>query len=286
MADIIKMRAGFHVSIAGGLVQAVGRAAELGCTTMQIFSHSPRAWKLIDITAPDAEEFRKARRKARISPLVVHTSYLINLASGDNSLYEKSIDALRAEMARAGIIGADYVVTHMGSASGSPPAAAMDRVSRALASALHGMDAFPALLLENTAGERGDVGFKFEDIARVIADSGLGGLGVTFDTCHGFGAGYDFRSKGGLDATLKDMDNTFGLERLRLIHLNDSKHPLGSRRDRHEDIGKGEIGMAAFRNIINHPKLRDLSFIMETPKSSPEDDLRNMSVLMKLRLKR
>ena len=274
--------AGFHVSVAGGLVNAVPRAVEVGCTTMQIFTHSPRAWKFSDISQAAALEFMHARKNSGISPLFVHTSYLINLAAKDDTLYRRSIDALRTELLRADRIGAEYVVTHLGSASGSEPSEAMDRVSRALASAVDGLDVKTSLLLENTAGERGDVGYRFEDIADIIAGSGLSRLGVAFDTCHGFGAGYDIKTSKGLEAVLQEMEDTFGLSRLKLIHLNDSKHPIGSRRDRHEDIGGGEIGMAAFRLIINHPKLREIPFIMETPKASPADDLRNMAVFKKL----
>jgi len=277
------MLAGFHVSIAGGMTLAVGRAKDLGCTTMQIFSHSPRAWKLTDIPGAEAASFRDARTSSGISPVFVHTSYLINLASDRPELYTKSIDALRMEMLRADALGAEYVVTHLGSASGSTQEDAKARVSEALIRALDGLRVDTRLLLENTAGERGDVGYQLEDIASIISTSGVDGVGVTLDTCHSFGAGYDIKSAKGLEGFVKLVDSTFGLERLKLIHLNDSKHPLGSRRDRHEDIGKGEIGRTAFRRLINHPKLRDIPFIMETPKSSPEDDIRNMATLISLR---
>jgi deoxyribonuclease-4 len=281
MAD--RFLVGFHVSIAGGLPLAVERASELGCTAMQIFSHSPRSWALKDISPGEAAEFKKARKKARISPLFVHASYLINLASADGALLSRSIEALRTEMARAEMLGANYVVTHLGSASGSLPEEAVRRVAGALRETLEGLDTGVTLLLENTAGERGDVGSGFPDIARIMELSGLSGLGVTLDTCHAYGAGYDVRRKKGVEETLSIIDAAFGLSKVKLIHLNDSKHPLASRRDRHENIGMGEIGRAGFRLILNHPRLREIPFIMETPKASPDDDRRNMALVRKLR---
>ena len=278
-----KFTVGFHVSIAGGLALAVERAAELGCTAMQIFSHSPRSWALREIPAAEAAEFRKARKKSGIAPLFVHTSYLINLASPDDTLFARSVDALRTEMTRAGLLGAEYVVTHLGSASASDPEDAIRRVASALRLAFDGLPEGPMLLLENTAGERGDVGSDFHDVARIMELSELPGLGVTLDTCHAYGAGYDIRHKKGLEHTLDLADASFGLDRVRLVHLNDSKHPLGSRRDRHEDIGSGEIGKAGFRLILNNPRLRAVPFIMETPEASMDDDRRNMAVVRKLR---
>jgi len=277
------MLIGFHTSIAGGIPLSVERAKALGCTTMQIFSHSPRAWELRDIPREDAKAFRAARNKAGIAPVFVHTSYLINLASRDEALYMRSIGALRDELLRAEMLGAEYVVTHLGSASGHDPAESSSRVAYALSSALEGLSVQTTLLLENTAGERGDVGHKLSDIGDIIEMTGIERIGVAIDTCHSFGAGYDIKSAKGLEGFVKEMDDAFGLGRLRLVHLNDSKHPLGSNRDRHENIGKGEIGRAAIGRIINHPLLRDLPFVMETPKAAPDDDMVNMTLVKKLR---
>jgi len=279
------MRIGFHVSIAGGIPLSVGRAAELGCTTMQLFTHSPRSWALTDISREDAALFASNRINAGIAPVFVHTSYLINLASSKPELYGRSIDALRTEVLRADMIGAEYVVTHLGSASESGPAEALGRVSVAVARALDGLDTGTVLLLENTAGERGDVGWEFGDIGEIISRSGAQRIGVAMDTCHSFGAGYDLKTKSGLDDVVDQMDAAFGLHRLKLVHLNDSKHPLGSRRDRHESIGQGEIGRAAFRRILNHPRLRDIPFVMETPKAAPDDDIKNMALVREIRNK-
>jgi deoxyribonuclease-4 len=273
---------GFHVSIAGGISLSVKRALDVGCTTMQIFTHSPRMWKLADIPAAEAGAFRSLRQNSGISPVFVHTSYLINVATKDKDLYEKSIASLKAELARADLLGAEYVVTHLGSVSGDGVHGSERRIADALNKVFDGMDTRAMLLIENTAGERGDVGSSYDEIAGIIDLSGLDNLGVAVDTCHSWGAGYDLKHADGLDAAIGEMEKSFGLERLRLIHLNDSKYPLGSRRDRHQDIGRGEMGVEAFRLILNHPKLKGKPFVMETPKSSEEDDKRNMAVARSL----
>ena len=280
------MRIGFHVSIAGGIQLSVRRALDVGCNTMQIFSHSPRMWKMSDIPGAEAEAFKKARAESGISPVFVHTSYLINIASGSRELYKKSIAALRLELLRADEIGADCVVMHLGSATGPENTNPLPRVALALKRAFDGPEVKARLLLENTAGQRGNVGSRYEEVAEIIRLAGIDSLGVTVDTCHSFGAGYDFRTRKGLDDAIKAMEQTFGLGRVGLIHLNDSKFPLGSRRDRHEDIGKGFIGPDAFGRILNHPKLREKPFVMETPKDTPDDDRRNMAVAQALIKKR
>ena len=276
------MRIGFHVSIAGGISLSIKRALDVGCTTMQIFTHSPRAWSFPPISPAEAKEFKKARKTSGISPVFVHTSYLINLASPNDELFHKSVEALRAELLRADEIGAEYVVTHLGSASGSEKKEAVLRVAAGLRLVFNGLKTSSRLLLENTACERGDVGCSFEDIAEIIRLSELDGLGVTVDTCHSYGAGYDLKHKKGLEETIAIIDKSLGFNKVKLIHLNDSKHPLGSRKDRHEEIGLGELGEAAFKRILHHPMLRDIPFVMETPKSGPEDDIRNMAVAMRL----
>jgi deoxyribonuclease-4 len=273
---------GFHVSIAGGISLAVKRALDVGCTTMQIFTHSPRMWKLADIPEVEAEAFRSLREKSGIAPVFVHTSYLINVATTDRELYDKSVAALRSELLRADLLGAEYVVTHLGSVSGDGAHGATRRIADALKKVFDGMDSRAMLLIENTAGERGDVGSSYEEVAGIIDLSGLDNIGVTVDTCHSWGAGYDLSHGEGLDKAISVMEKSFGLEGLRLIHLNDSKYPLGSRRDRHQDIGQGEMGLGAFRLILNHPKLKGNPFIMETPKNAEEDDLRNMAVARSL----
>ena len=278
------MRIGFHVSIAGGIALSVKRALDFGCTTMQIFSHSPRMWAFPPINPEDAKAFREQRKASGIAPVFVHTSYLINLAATDNALFEKSIAALKEEMRRADILGAEYVVTHLGS-SGAPPKETVERVADGLRAAFNEERFKSMLLLENTACERGDAGCSFGEIGDIINKSGLTRIGVTLDTCHSYGAGYDLAHREGLEDTLSIIDGAIGLERLLLVHLNDSKHGLGSHRDRHQNIGMGMLGEDAFRLILNHPRLRDLPFVMETPKDTPDDDKRNMATVLRLREK-
>lgn len=249
---------------------------------MQIFSHSPRMWRLNDIPGQDAEAFRKSRAESGIAPVFVHTSYLINIATNDRELHDKSVEALKAELMRADLLGAEYVVTHLGSTSGDNARTVTRRVADALVKVSDGQEARAMLLIENTAGERGDVGSSYEEVSEIIRLSGLDNVGAAVDTCHSYGAGYDLKHREGLDEAIGAMEGSFGLSRLRLIHLNDSKYPLGSRRDRHQDIGQGEMGIEAFRMILNHPKLRGTPFIMETPKNTAEDDLRNMAVARSL----
>jgi len=277
------MLAGFHVSIAGGIDKSADRAARLGINTMQVFTHSPRSWHWSVITDELAEEFKRKRFEAGIAPVFAHTSYLINLASSDPGLYRKSIEALKEELRRADMLGIEYVVTHLGSASGSKREEAERRTAEAIMMTFDGLDVKPRLLLENTSGSRGDVGYCFGGIARIIDMSGVEGLGVVFDTCHALGSGYDIVTPVGLEATVGGMESTFGLDRLKLVHLNDSKKPLASHRDRHEHIGKGYIGRAAFGRIINHPRLRDVPFVMETPMDEPGDDVRNLRLVRRLR---
>ena len=195
------MRIGFHVSISGGFSLSVQRAFELGCTCMQIFSRNPRGWTVKPLDKNDISEFKKLREKWDIGPIFVHTNYLINLASSRPDLYERSIEQFVIDLERTEALGAEYLVTHLGSASGQEPQWMIERVSEALnmAMKLHPLKA--TVLLENTAGEKGDIGYELEQVRKVIAllnDSSH--VGMCYDTCHGFAAGYDIRTKNGVDA--------------------------------------------------------------------------------------
>lgn len=271
------MRLGFHVSISGGFALAVQRAYEIGCTTMQIFSRNPRGWTVKALDADDIAEFKRLREQWDIGPVFVHTNYLINLASPKPDLYEKSIEQFIVDLERTEHLGAEYLVTHLGSASGKEPDWMIERVASALnmAMKLHAPRAM--ILLENTAGERGDVGYTLGQVRQVIdllRDSTS--VGVCYDTCHGFAAGYDIRTVDGVDALAAELQETVGLDRLKGIHLNDCLRELGSHVDRHWHIGEGQIGEAGFRSFLNHPRFRDIPKIMETPKETDEDEVRNM----------
>lgn len=279
------MRLGVHVSIAGRLSQAVERAEALGCTAMQIFSRSPRGWAAPDMDASEVKRFRELRDKADIRPLAVHASYLINLASSQPSLFERSVAALAQELDRADLLGAEYLVVHVGSCGGESPETGVGRVVKALQQLWSGGSWSTPLLLENTAGEQGDVGSRLEELSEIL--NGLGGPdepGVCLDTCHLFAAGYDIRTKSGVEAVARAVRETLGTDRVRLIHANDSRKGLGCRVDRHQHIGQGGIGLEGFRAWVNHPAFRDIPMILETPKDSPTADPQNLEKIWSLRV--
>jgi deoxyribonuclease-4 len=277
------VRLGFHVSISGGFSLSVQRAFELGCTCMQIFSRNPRGWTVKPLDGDDIAEFKKLREKWDIAPVFVHTNYLINLASPRPDLYERSIEQFVIDLERTEALGAEYLVTHLGSASSKNEEWMIERVSDALnmAMKLHAPKA--TILLENTAGETGDVGYTLEQVQEVIArlnDSSH--VGICYDTCHGFAAGYDIRTKQGVDALAEKIDTTVGLKRLKGMHLNDCLRDFNSRVDRHWHIGEGKIGLDGFKVLLNHPTFKDIPKIMETPKETEEDDPRNMKTVKSL----
>ncbi len=277
------MRIGFHVSIAGGFSLAARRAYELGCTTMQIFSRNPRGWAVNPLKADDIAEFKKLREKWDIDPVFVHTNYLINLASYRPDLYERSIEQLVIDLERTEHLGADYLVTHLGSASSKNPDWMIDRVAEALNMTMKLHTPRAMVLLENTAGEAGDVGYSLEQVNEVISrlkDSAM--VGICYDTCHGFAAGYDIRTQKAVDALARKIDSTVGLKRLKGMHLNDCLRDLNSHVDRHWHIGEGKIGLDGFAMLLTHPAFRDVPKIMETPKETEEDDPRNMKTVKSL----
>jgi len=277
------MRLGFHVSISGGFALSVERAHELGCTCMQIFSRNPRGWTVKPLDKADIAEFKRLREQWDIGPVFVHTNYLINLASSKPDLYEKSIEQFVIDLERTEHLGAEYLVTHLGSASGQDAEWMIDRVSGAINMAMKLHPPKALILLENTAGEKGDVGYTLEQVQEVIArlnDSSH--IGICYDTCHGFAAGYDIRTKKDVDGLTEKIDATVGLNRLKGLHLNDCLRDFNSRVDRHWHIGEGRIGLDGFRVLLNHPAFKDVPKIMETPKETEEDDLRNMKLVKSL----
>jgi len=279
------LRIGCHVSISGKIFKSIDRAKDIGCTAMQIFSHNPRGWRLSPLIEDDVRIFRERLRRSEISPLVVHTSYLINLASPNDDLYEKSINSFKMDLERADRLGATFLVTHLGSSIDRGVEYGIERVSKVLNLVLSNWTfGNVMILLENTAGSGSTVGSDLGQIGEIIAavKNNLS-LGLCFDTCHGFASGYDFRDPESLDDLIEEIDGLIGLDKLRLFHLNDSKGDLGSRIDRHEHIGKGKIGLKGFEILINHPSLRETPIILETPKKSDEDDIENLSVVRGLR---
>jgi deoxyribonuclease-4 len=276
-------RLGVHTSIAGGLHLSLERAHELGCSTMQIFSHNPRGWAVKTILAEAALQFRLLRERLDISPVYIHASYLINIASRDMSIREKSIEMLVTEMDRADILGADYVILHTGSASGDDEVLARKRAVAALNEMARQRKWRAGLLLENTAGERGDISSGIKDIAEIMHTVQRTLIsGICFDTCHAFAAGYNIRDEKSIRDISDEIKKHMGIDKIKLIHLNDSKGDAGSRRDRHEHIGLGKIGVKGLRCFLHHRPFRDIPLILETPKKRETDDQVNLKKVGKM----
>jgi deoxyribonuclease-4 len=249
-----------------------------------MFSANPRGWRAQEPTPEECARFREARAAYGLAPLVIHDNYLINLASGNTFIRERSIAAFCRELERAVALGADFLVTHPGSAKGSTATqgikACIDSVRQA-ASGLK-LDGL-RILIENTAGQGSAIGRTFEEVAEIVAGAGKDlAMGVCIDTAHSFEAGYAVHTQAGLAQTVKSLDSTVGLKNVHVIHANDSKTAFGSNADRHEHIGKGQIGKEGFRRIVCHPKLRAMPFICETPIDKPGDDRRNLRMMRRL----
>ena len=277
------MRFGFHISIAGGFSKVVERARKRGCETIQFFSRNPRGWKYKSLDKEDVEEFRSTLKSSDLFPVFLHMPYLPNIASPEPRYHALSIDSMATELERAEQLKAQYVIVHIGHRMDSPEANAIEAVSQGINEALERATNSVVVLLENTAGQGSEIGSTFEQIAAImdrVEDQRR--IGVCLDTAHSFEAGYDLSSEEGIERTFESFDRLVGLERLYLLHLNDSKTILGSRRDRHWHIGKGRIGLEGFRSLINHPSLRHLPGIMETPRKDTVEDLRNMKVIRSL----
>jgi deoxyribonuclease IV len=280
------LRLGLHTSIAKSLENAAIKAAEMGANTFQIFSASPRMWRASPPAASAVKLLDRAREKFDLAPLVIHDNYLINLASCTETLRARSTAAFRGEIERALAIGAEYLVAHPGNCKGHSVEQGIYAVIRSLAEAAQGLDtARLTVLLENTAGSGAALGSRFEELGimrQFAAELTHLKIGYCIDTCHCLASGYDVSSAAGLKQTVAELDRVLGIENVRVIHANDSKTALGSHVDRHEHIGKGFIGEAGFRRILNHPKLRGKAFILETPVDEPGDEFKNLEMLKKL----
>ncbi|MCC6347446.1 MAG: deoxyribonuclease IV [Nitrospirales bacterium] len=275
----MQRRIGVHTSIAGGVSIALERAGELGCSTVQIFSHNPRQWQAVPLPEEQASRFRELRVLYGIDPVFIHTSYLINLAARSDEILEKSLRLLVREMDLADTLGADYVVLHTGSAQDSP-GEARARAVKALRRVAGEGEWKAGLLLENTAGERGDISSTIGELAEILTAAAVPLLaGVCLDTCHAFSAGYDVADSAELAA---EIERNLGTAKVKLIHLNDSKRSLGARVDRHEHIGEGAIGGEGLKKFVSHPAFRAIPLVLETPKKSEDDDRRNLETVRRL----
>lgn len=271
------VRLGVHTSIAGGISKSVERAAALNCNTMQIFSHNPRQWRKSAIPDEEIKRFKTLRNLHDINPVFIHVSYLVNLAARSKAVLRKSIDLLSYELETADALGVEYVILHTGSASAESPESARGRAADSILQALGSRRFSSSLVFENTAGERGDITSSIPALADMIGKCGSDRIaGICVDTCHAFSSGYDISAATGTDRLLGEIDDYIGLERLRLIHLNDSRRPLGSGVDRHEHIGAGHIGMSGFKTFLSDRRITKVPMVLETPKKSDDDDRVNI----------
>ncbi len=266
--------------MAGGFSKVLARARRVGCETMQLFTRSPRSWAARELDPDDVAAFRRDLDGSGISPVFVHASYLPNLAAAPGPQADRAVDVLAEEMRRCAALGAGFLIVHAGRAGEQSREAAVRSAARNADRVLHRVPRGPLLLLENTAGMGSEVGNRFEQLADTVAFiERRDRVGVVLDTAHLFEAGYELRTRSGLDSTLRDFDGSVGLGRLHLLHLNDSRTDYGSRVDRHWHIGKGRIGVEGFRLIVNHPLLSHLPAILETPRRTHRDDLANLRVV-------
>jgi len=269
--------------VAKGYPKAYERGKAIGCTTAQIFARNPMGWKSSPLAAEAAEASREALKVHGIEPLLVHTSYLINLGSPTKKLFGQSVLALQEEFARAHLLGAQLVVLHPGKHMGKGLKKGEQRIAQGLDLAMARMPPGVVLLLEMTAGQGSEIGARASEIADLL---GLAthseAIGVCFDTAHAYAAGYDLGTAEGLDRCLEELDRAFGLKRIRAIHLNDSKVGFGERVDRHEHLGLGKIGLVPLGRLLRHPKLRGIPRVLETPIDSVRDDEENLRIALAL----
>ena len=271
------MLLGVHCSIRGGLHNAFHEAESLGIDTFQVFTKNQRQWKERIIDTQEKSKFLDDYKTSRIKMVFSHASYLINLASNDDVLWECSVRALIGEVQRCRDLGLAFTIVHPGSAKELSEQKGIKKIIMALKTILHATkNSTVKILLENTAGQGSSIGYRFEHLKQIMDGVDSSSIGMCFDTCHAFAAGYDIRTKGGFETTMEELDNIIGLKHLHAIHLNDSKGELGSSLDRHEHIGKGKLGLEPFRQIMN--RFTHIPKVIETPKKDAMDVV-NLEIL-------
>jgi deoxyribonuclease-4 len=265
------MNVGCHVSIAGGIQNAPERAHELGCEAMQIFTRSPQGGPAPKLTKEICDEFKLKAKSYNLKAVVVHTPYYINFASANNRLRYGSVSVVHDELERASLIGAKYVMTHLGSAGELSEKEATEKSVEMLKKTLDGYAGSAELLIENSAGAGKIIGATFSQIAEIIKKTNHPKLvGICLDTQHSFASGYDWRD---FESTIKKIDKEIGLDKIKLIHANDSMTEFASHKDRHEHIGQGKIGLEAFKNIVAFVKEKNIDMILETKHDKVKEDI-------------
>jgi len=289
-------RVGLHTSIGGGLKKSISEAVDKQCDCCQIFSRNPRGWQVRPLGDDEISEFRNARERSGLWPLVIHSVYLINLAAQDPYMRALSVAAFREELERGIRLGADYLVVHPGNPKTVPVEAGIITAVESIREAARGLKLKGAaenarragkpnglsILIENTAGQGSSIGCAFEQVADIIARLDDLPVDVCLDTAHTYASGYDISTEAGFKSTMKAIVRSFGFDRIKVVHCNDSKVVLGSRVDRHQHIGLGHIGPEAFRRITHHQKLRNTPFILETPIDKDHDDRWNLAKIREL----
>jgi deoxyribonuclease IV len=289
MSKTDPLNIGVHTSIAGGLSKAVASAVEKGCDGFQIFARNPRGWLERPLTREEVTGFREARERAALWPFAIHSVYLINLAAQDPAVLARSRAAFRQELERGLQLGADYLVVHPGCPKTAPAEVGISTAVESIREAARGLNLGGAgqtrgltILIENTAGQGSSIGCDFEQVAELLAALDDLPVGVCLDTAHTLASGYDIATGRGLKAACRAINRSFGFDRIKLIHSNDSKAPLGSRVDRHQHIGLGYIGEEGFRRLTANLKFRRIPFILETPVDAEHDDMWNINRLREL----
>lgn len=281
------VRVGFHVSIAGGISNSVNNAKKLGCTAFQIFTRNPRGWAVNPIPRSEVFSFKNRLAASGIerTSVVVHMPYLPNLSGPQGEFYQRSVKTLKEEMQRCEVLGISYLVIHLGSHMGKGSKSGIDQLINALDTACAHRQSpnGVVVLLENNAGYRNNVGGKLEEL-RLILDklNNTERFGLCIDTCHLFASGYDLRTHESVIMVIEKIENIIGVEALKVIHLNDSKGPLGSNLDRHEHIGLGSIGRGGIAAFINHATIKALPIIMETPIDTRRGDEENLEIVLNM----
>ncbi len=277
---LFSMNIGAHVSISGGFTRAFDEIREIKGTCGQIFTHSPRTWRFPDANQEEAEKFKGIYRTKEIWPILIHESYLSNLATPKSDIYEKSMETMKKEVITANILGIEYIKIHPGSHLGQGEEKGLNQIAESLSELQPILDDV-TILLETTAGKGTDLGYTFEQL-QYIREATEIETGVCLDTCHVFAAGYAITTHEGLNETLEELDTLIGLNQVKAVQLNDSKHPFRSRKDEHAHIGLGEIGEEGFEVFLNHPKIRNLPLILETPLDSARGHKENIEAVRRL----